>query len=228
MTRILLISMLASFVGGGTVVWLMQGPADDQEPVVTLNSASRPVPEPAGSVDAELADSRDRELSLPGDTEPVDPIPARMADVFATALSEPQAALTQALNLPNANARRSVVRHIAETAARIDPQQGIEWAITIDDRDLRTEYFRALYLEWARIDAGGLLADLPPLHATADSLLRLANATPLMDALKLASESDPIYAFEVGTRQPGALGVLVMAAALEAMAATDPSAALAR
>jgi hypothetical protein len=239
-TRTLVISMLASFVAGGTIAWLAHAPAVGSAPGTPLDqrllpasslsaAATSPNDDNARSVsgdESNLASGGNGAQRDPFDS--FDPLTIQIADVVATAPLDPNAALEAALALPNQRARQSVVREIAEAAARIDPKRGIELAGSIDDAGLRSAFLSALYLEWARTDAGGFLADLPPLQSSAQSLLQLATATPLMAALRLAGEADPVYALEVGERHRGALGVLVRAAALEALASKDPAAALDR
>lgn len=88
-----------------------------------------------------------------------------------------------------------------------------------------SEDLSTLLRQWARTDPAGFIDALPSLDFR--NMQRAdPEGPPYLYALRLASEADPRRALTVGESETGALGEWIRAAALEALAAEDPQAAL--
>ena len=123
-------------------------------------------------------------------------------------------AMDAAYGLPLMRAQAMAYQRIAEVMARIDPLRGLEQVANIEEQGHRQAFQSGLLDQWAKIDAGSLLAYLE----TADRSEELIATSSLAALATSAPEQLLATAASFGPFQR----LLAQRAALDALAATDP------
>lgn len=170
----------------------------------------------------------------------------RMAALVQRANDDPIGALQGVSELKGRDAQEFAILEIGRVAARGDPVAAAAAAGSIAEPTVKRPFITEVYRQWALSDVPRFLehlrtqnpeqqefllegalerpSDVVPMMGV--SLARLSGVeSPLVEALALSAESDPMLVLEFGQEVGGWLGMVAEAAALETLAAGDPAAA---
>lgn len=148
---------------------------------------------------------------------PVEAASFRIDAIAKLAERDLPGAMNAAYGLPLMQAQARAYQRIAEVIARIDPLRGLAQVSGIEEQGHRQAFQNGLLDEWAKVDAGSLLAYLE----TADRGEELI-ATSSLAALAMSA---PEQLLETAASFAPFQRVLAQRAALDALALTDPVAA---